>query len=203
MKKALAGSTVLLLGVGGIGAEVARLCKAFGMHTIGLSRSRPRDPAVDEAGTIAEVRGFLPRADFVVDAALVSRLHCRITAAADNLEVVDLKSTNGTFVNGKRVQKAHLTDGDRLREELKERAKAEAAAIVSLVPTHSKTTSAPAPPVSSRMWAATLPVLASSVTSAPSCRARASLVSRRPTAMTRAPLARASWISPKPTPPTP
>ena len=59
--------------------------------------------------------GRAPRADFIVDAALVSRLHCRITAAADTLEVVDLKSTNGTFVNGKRVQKAHLAHGDRLR----------------------------------------------------------------------------------------
>ena len=59
--------------------------------------------------------GRAPRADFIVDAALVSRLHCRITAAADKLEVVDLKSTNGTFVNGRRVAKAHLTDGDRLR----------------------------------------------------------------------------------------
>jgi pSer/pThr/pTyr-binding forkhead associated (FHA) protein len=59
--------------------------------------------------------GRAPRADFVVDAALVSRLHCRITAAADNLEVVDLKSTNGTFVNGKRVHKAHVAAGDTLR----------------------------------------------------------------------------------------
>jgi pSer/pThr/pTyr-binding forkhead associated (FHA) protein len=59
--------------------------------------------------------GRAPRADFVLDAALVSRLHCRITAAADKLEVVDLKSTNGTFVNGKRVHKAHVTDGDTLR----------------------------------------------------------------------------------------
>jgi pSer/pThr/pTyr-binding forkhead associated (FHA) protein len=59
--------------------------------------------------------GRAPRADFIVDAALVSRLHCRITAAADTLEVVDLKSTNGTFVNGKRVEKAHLSAGDRLR----------------------------------------------------------------------------------------
>ena len=59
--------------------------------------------------------GRAPRADFIVDAALVSRLNCRITAAADKLEVVDLKSTNGTFVNGKRVQKGQLADGDRLR----------------------------------------------------------------------------------------
>lgn len=59
--------------------------------------------------------GRAPRADFIVDAALVSRLHCRISASEAALEVVDLKSTNGTFVNGKRVDKATLTDGDRLR----------------------------------------------------------------------------------------
>ena len=59
--------------------------------------------------------GRAPRADFILDVALVSRLHCRLTAAADSLEVVDLSSTNGIFVNGKRVQKATLAAGDRLR----------------------------------------------------------------------------------------
>jgi pSer/pThr/pTyr-binding forkhead associated (FHA) protein len=59
--------------------------------------------------------GRAPRADFILDAALVSRLHCRLTAGDDNLEVVDLKSTNGTYVNDKRIQKGHLKKGDRLR----------------------------------------------------------------------------------------
>ena len=59
--------------------------------------------------------GRAPRADFILDVALVSRLHCRITAGDEKLEVVDLKSTNGTFVNDKRVQKARLETGDRLR----------------------------------------------------------------------------------------
>jgi pSer/pThr/pTyr-binding forkhead associated (FHA) protein len=59
--------------------------------------------------------GRAARADFIVDAALVSRLHCRLTAGEDKLEVVDLSSTNGTFVNDKRVKKAHLSNGDRLR----------------------------------------------------------------------------------------
>lgn len=59
--------------------------------------------------------GRAPRADFIVDAALVSRLHCRLTATDDKLEVVDLASTNGTFVNDKRIEKARLTKGDRLR----------------------------------------------------------------------------------------
>jgi len=59
--------------------------------------------------------GRAPRADFIVDAAMVSRLHCRLEAGDDNLDVIDLSSTNGTYVNGKRVKRARLTSGDRLR----------------------------------------------------------------------------------------
>jgi pSer/pThr/pTyr-binding forkhead associated (FHA) protein len=59
--------------------------------------------------------GRAPRADFILDVALVSRLHCRLTAADDQLEVLDLKSTNGTYVNDKRIDKARLAKGDRLR----------------------------------------------------------------------------------------
>ena len=66
------------------------------------------------AGAVKTV-GRAPRADFIVDAALVSRLHCRLTAGDERVEVVDLKSTNGTYVNGKRVTKAHLGKGDTLR----------------------------------------------------------------------------------------
>ena len=59
--------------------------------------------------------GRAPAADFPLDRALVSRLHCRVTAGDDALEVVDLSSTNGTFVNGKRVKRANIASGDRLR----------------------------------------------------------------------------------------
>jgi pSer/pThr/pTyr-binding forkhead associated (FHA) protein len=59
--------------------------------------------------------GRAPRADFVVDAALVSRLHCRLAAGAGEIEAVDLESTNGTYVNGQRVERALLKEGDRLR----------------------------------------------------------------------------------------
>jgi pSer/pThr/pTyr-binding forkhead associated (FHA) protein len=58
--------------------------------------------------------GRAPASDFRVEAALVSRLHCRLTAGAAELEVVDLESTNGTFVNGARVDRAVLKSGDRL-----------------------------------------------------------------------------------------
>jgi pSer/pThr/pTyr-binding forkhead associated (FHA) protein len=59
--------------------------------------------------------GRTPNADFVLDVALVSRLHCRIVAADHTLDVEDLSSTNGTFVNGTRVERARLSKGDRLR----------------------------------------------------------------------------------------
>ena len=60
--------------------------------------------------------GRASAADFIVDAALVSRVHCRLTALPDGeLEVRDLQSTNGTFVNGARVGIARLTAGDRLQ----------------------------------------------------------------------------------------
>ena len=55
-------------------------------------------------------------ADFIVDAALVSRVHCRLSALPNGeLEVRDLDSTNGTYVNGARVETARLASGDKLR----------------------------------------------------------------------------------------
>jgi pSer/pThr/pTyr-binding forkhead associated (FHA) protein len=53
-------------------------------------------------------------AEFILDAALVSRLHCQLTATDEVVDVKDLDSTNGTFVNGQRIQVARLHDGDRL-----------------------------------------------------------------------------------------
>lgn len=59
--------------------------------------------------------GRTARADFIVDAALVSRLHCRLTAdKSDQLVVEDLSSTNGTLVNGERVDRQVLKPGDRV-----------------------------------------------------------------------------------------
>ena len=55
-------------------------------------------------------------ADFIVDAALVSRVHCRLTVLGDGtLELRDLDSTNGTYVNGTRVEHARLASGDRVQ----------------------------------------------------------------------------------------
>src|SRR5262245_40254425 len=82
-----------------------------------LQSATPSDDSLTFRMTPGAIKtvGRAPRADFIVDAALVSRLHCRLTATDTAVEVVDLRSTNGTFVNDKRVAKAMLAAGDRLR----------------------------------------------------------------------------------------
>ena len=42
----------------------------------------------------------------------VSRKHCRLVLSTDNLRVQDLGSSNGTYVNGTKVQDAFLNAGD-------------------------------------------------------------------------------------------
>lgn len=60
--------------------------------------------------------GRAPRADFIVEAALVSRLHCQFSLTHEGtLTIQDLGSTNGTFVNDRKVEQARLSAGDRIR----------------------------------------------------------------------------------------
>jgi ABC-type multidrug transport system ATPase subunit/pSer/pThr/pTyr-binding forkhead associated (FHA) protein len=57
--------------------------------------------------------GRTPDNDVVVEDLLVSRNHASISRLPNGqFEVVDLGSTNGTFVNGRRVSTAHLGEGD-------------------------------------------------------------------------------------------
>jgi len=64
------------------------------------------------SGTVKTI-GRTARADFILEEALVSRIHCRLTSdASDQLIVEDLESTNGTLVNGKRIDRAVLREGD-------------------------------------------------------------------------------------------
>jgi len=52
--------------------------------------------------------------DMVLVEEMVSRRHAHIEMRTGIVYVEDLGSTNGTFVNGERVEKASLTEGDRL-----------------------------------------------------------------------------------------
>ncbi len=60
-------STALIVGVGGIGAETARLAAAFGMRGLGVAaRRRDTPPGVAELHGAGELDTLLPRADFVI-----------------------------------------------------------------------------------------------------------------------------------------
>jgi len=54
-------------------------------------------------------------AEFILEAPLVSRLHCQLSATDEAIQVKDLDSTNGTFVNGTRISSATLRTGDVLK----------------------------------------------------------------------------------------
>ncbi|MBI4800902.1 MAG: FHA domain-containing protein [Elusimicrobia bacterium] len=73
-----------------------------------------------EAAVIKEIKldkpvlsvGRKPDNDIVLDNQAVSGHHCKIYQAGDTYFVEDLNSTNGTFVNDKKVLKAGLHNGD-------------------------------------------------------------------------------------------
>jgi phosphoglycerate dehydrogenase-like enzyme len=63
----LPDSTALIVGVGGIGAETARLCAAFGMHVMGVdARRRDAPPGVLKLDGPDALDALLPLADFVI-----------------------------------------------------------------------------------------------------------------------------------------
>jgi hypothetical protein len=73
-----------------------------------------------EAGTASHpltgstVIGRGAEADVQLTDTGVSRRHAEVRVLGDTVEVHDLGSTNGTWVNGRRVQTASLRDGDRI-----------------------------------------------------------------------------------------
>jgi phosphoglycerate dehydrogenase-like enzyme len=63
----LSEATALIVGVGGIGAEAARLAAAFGMRVIGVDARRVEaPPGVAELHRPDALDALLPRADFVI-----------------------------------------------------------------------------------------------------------------------------------------
>ena len=63
----LPDTTALIVGVGGIGAETARLCAAFGMHVMGVdARRRDAPPGVLKLDGPDALDSLLPLADFVI-----------------------------------------------------------------------------------------------------------------------------------------
>ena len=117
------------------GEEVAPDAKTLGAveagHTMVLDREkllreRPRAPKASLAVREGEDRreiglgpeplaiGRDPQNDLVLDDRRVSRKHSEIRLRLGRYTLYDLQSTNGTYVNGRRVAEMVLSDGDRL-----------------------------------------------------------------------------------------
>jgi general secretion pathway protein A len=58
------------------------------------------------------VIGRTPDNDLQIDSKFISRHHCQIVTQLDSCVIEDLNSTNGIFVQSKRVRRHNLNDGD-------------------------------------------------------------------------------------------
>lgn len=60
------------------------------------------------------VVGRTAECDISIDAPGLSRMHARLRPSRDGLEIEDLRSTNGSFLNGKRIAAGTARPGDEI-----------------------------------------------------------------------------------------
>ena len=80
--------------------------------------------------------GAMEDNDLVVNDETVSRYHCKVLQEPDGYLLVDLDSTNGTFINGMRIREAYLDSGCTVTLGKKEIFFHFADEKVSIVPSH-------------------------------------------------------------------
>jgi pSer/pThr/pTyr-binding forkhead associated (FHA) protein len=74
-----------------------------------------QDRRIDLPGTVCSL-GRDPTADIRLEEESVSKQHARLTFEADTFHIEDLESSNGTYVNGRRVHgRTELRPGDLVR----------------------------------------------------------------------------------------
>jgi phosphoglycerate dehydrogenase-like enzyme len=100
-------ATALVVGVGGIGSEVARLCAAFGMRVVGIDERRREAPAGLAALHRAdELDALLPQADFVI----LTVPHTPETEGFMNRARFQEMKRSAFFINIGRGPTTHLDD---------------------------------------------------------------------------------------------
>jgi hypothetical protein len=80
-----------------------------------IVRSGPTAGARYLLDTDVTTVGRHPEADIFFDDVTVSRRHAEITREGTAFELVDQRSLNGTYIDGERVDRAHLANGSELR----------------------------------------------------------------------------------------
>jgi glyoxylate/hydroxypyruvate reductase A len=111
----LDGQTLILVGLGEIGRETARLAKAFGMRTVGIRRSQGPPPEhVDEVHRPDRLAELAGRADAMV----VSLPLTEETAGMIDRATIDRLSPSCIFVN---IGRGGVVDEPALTDALRER----------------------------------------------------------------------------------
>jgi phosphoglycerate dehydrogenase-like enzyme len=100
-------STALIVGVGGIGGETARLCRAFGMTVLGIdARLTNPPPDISDLRTPDALDDLLPRADFVI----LTIPHTPETEGLFNAERFGRMRRGAFFINIGRGKTTRLDD---------------------------------------------------------------------------------------------
>jgi phosphoglycerate dehydrogenase-like enzyme len=100
-------ATALIVGVGGIGAETAKHCKAFGMKVIAVDARREEKPeGADAMYRPAALDDLLPQADFVI----LTIPHTPETEGLMNAERFGLMKPSACFINIGRGMTTRLDD---------------------------------------------------------------------------------------------
>lgn len=89
----------------------ARAGRAFALRFISGKYQGGEFPLPAEGEIVV---GRSSELDMVLVEDMVSRRHAKMTVSGDEIFIQDLGSTNGTFVNGEKVKRARLQEGDRI-----------------------------------------------------------------------------------------
>jgi phosphoglycerate dehydrogenase-like enzyme len=107
----LKGKTLVLLGVGAIGGEVARLAKRFGMRVLGVTRGGKPQKSVDRMYRTKQLAQVLPKADIV----LSTLPFTPETGGLVSRAMLDLLPKHAGVVN---LGRGRVMDYDALRDKL-------------------------------------------------------------------------------------
>ncbi len=100
-----------VLGLRDSDADADRQVRRFRLRVVEGSRTGE----IWESDSASCAVGSHPINDLVLDDATVSRFHCEVRIGADGARIIDLKSCNGTLVDGVRVTDAFVQGGSTIR----------------------------------------------------------------------------------------
>ena len=110
---------ILLFSTLATGLALTGCNKASRTDTVATDTTRTTDQTVattatttDATAARVDAAGRTAANDLQIDSRFVSRHHCQIVTTSTSCVIEDLNSTNGIFIQGKRVRHHQLNDGD-------------------------------------------------------------------------------------------